>query len=566
MVSADSSPPSRLRLPPARRLLRLCADPAGPAALLLAALLALWLAYQVYGGQFMRGLSGFWLSDDSDLAQYISGFNAYVHEPWHWPLLRIESVNWPDGTLATFLDTIPLYALVLKLLRHGPDVRYSNPYVGWIMLCYLLQGAGAWWICREAQLRSWAALAALTVLLATFPALTFRIHHISLMSQWLLLFAFALYLRGSRLGRLAGGGWTALLIGGFYINIYLFSMLSLLFGADALRHLRNGGWRQALPALLGAPLLLGLSLWLTMLPLAPAGQSSEWGFGFYSMNLLSPIAGGDLLRFATPMATTGQGEGYNYLGVFLLLFTAGAIRLRQRHDGQFCRRHAVLLWMLALLALYALSNNVYLGAQPLYTLELPEWTRTVTDQLRASGRFFWPVGYAVVIFTVVSVQRHAGRARAAALLALLVGLQWWDLQGHHRSARNDVDAPQSSRVEAALWDAFLGPQVDTLMVYPPFGCGTSAGTQTILPTMRYAVKRQLKMSTGYVARLKKPCDNYAREIGAAQAPGTAFVFIKQDFPSLASVRQLLGEPPQSACVDANFAYLCKRQQGVEKTD
>lgn len=554
-ASASSGPaPSRLAA-----LLRLCRDPAGPAGLALAALLALAVAYAVFGLPFMRGLSSFWLREDGDITQYITGFNAFVREPWHWPLLRLESVNWPDGTLATFLDTVPLYALVLKLFAHGSGLPFRNPYPAWLMLCYLLQGAGAWWLCREARLRSWVALAVLTVLLATFPALTYRIHHTSLMSQWMLLFALALYVRGTRLDRLAGWGWTALLVLGFYVNIYLFCMASFLFAADLLRQWRRHSLLHVAPAALGAPLLLGLSLLVTMLPLASGGGGGEWGFGYYSMNLLAPFAGGKLLQWPHAIANGGQGEGFNYLGVFLLGFTLYALQLRRRHDPDFWPRHRALQAVLALLALYALSNAVYLGELLVLRLDLPEWAEEFTQQMRASGRFFWPVGYAVVVFTVITVQRYAGRWRAAALLLALAWLQLWDLQPHHEAARANTVLAAPSRIDQQQWNAFLGPDTASLQVYPPFGCGKSEATLTVLPAMRYAVAHQLPISSGYVARARKNCDNIPSQIARAAAPGTAFMFIKADFAAMEQAEQLLGGAASAQCVEGGMAWLCKRK-------
>jgi hypothetical protein len=538
-------------------LLRRLADPAGPAALVLAAALALAFACWLFTLPFMRGLTSFWQQQDGDIAQYLAGFNAYVREPWQWPLLHLSSINYPDGTLATFLDTVPLYALLQKLWQHGPGTPFRNPYPLWIALCYALQGAGAWWICREARLRSWTALLVLTLLLAAYPALGYRIHHTSLMSQWLLLFGFALYLRGTRMQQLAGAAWVGLLLLAFYINIYLCCMLGLLFVADWLRHARAGQRRGLLGAPLAAAVLLGTSVALTMLPLGANAGGGEWGFGFYSMNLLGPFAGGRLLQFKQAIANEGQGEGYAYVGVFLLAMMGHALRLRQRRDPAFWQRHRTLLVMLVLMTLYALSNTVYLSNTELFHVDLPGWTERFTSLMRCSARFFWPVGYAVILFTVITVQRLGGRRAPLLLLGLLV-LQFWDLGPHHQRTRETAYIAAPARVTAPVWEQFLGAGSKTLQVYPPFGCGKAPATLTILPTMLYAVKHELNMSTGYVARLKKPCDHYAQEIAASTAPGTAFVFIKTDFAQINEVEQLLGGKPAATCIEADFAWLCKR--------
>lgn len=535
---------------------RLTRHPAGAGGLLLTCLLALAYANWLYPTGYLRGSSTAWQHLDGDITQYIAGFNAFVHEPWHWPLLRITSMNWPSGTLVTFVDGIPLYALLLKFFSHGPDLPFRNPYGAWIAICYTLQGAGAWWICREAGNRSWSALAALTLLLVACPALTFRIDHTSLMSHWLLVFAIAIYLRSSRLGRLAWPAWSALIVCAFYINVYLFCMVSLLFAADCLRHLRPGHWRLAVLAPLVAYGALALSLTLTMLPLDSSTVQPEWGFGYFSMNLLAPLNGGNLVHFAQPIPHDGQGEGFNYLGVFFLALSLYAFWLSLRHDRRLWWRHGVFLLVALLCTAYALSNTVYLGPLKVAEWVMPPWSDPLTSQLRASGRFFWPVGYALMAFTVLTVARHA--PRAPWLFLALIVLHYWDLQPDFARSRRATSRPFETHLDEARWNAFFGKQTDTLYFYPPFRCGKNPPEQTVLPTMSYAAKHQLNLSTAYVARAIKPCDNYATEIAAARAPGNAFVFVKTEFPHIEDVQKMLGGADVSMCIEADFAYLCKR--------
>jgi hypothetical protein len=539
-----------------RRSLRQLLAAPGAGGALVAVLLSLSFARWLYSTAFLRGFGPFWESQNSDITQYIAGFNAFVREPWQWPLLHISSINWPTGTLATFVDTVPLFALILKLVHHVNPDGLTNPYGRWITICYILQGVGAWWICREANLKSWVALAALTLLLASFPALSYRIHHTSLMSQWILLFGFAIYLRSSRLGRIATGPWITLVVCAFYINIYLFSMLSALFAADIVRHFRQGSWRAALLAPVAAYGLLGLSLFATMLPLGAANGSAEWGFSYYSMNLMAPFAGGALLSWPHVIAHSGQGEGFNYLGVFLIALAVYAVRLRGRADGMFWSRHRPLLAILLVLVLYALSNTVYLGEAVVLQWWMPEWTQLITGQLRSSGRFFWPVGYAIIIFTVLTIGRHGGRWRGPLLLALVTGLQFWDLRLHHDSVRASVQQPAPALLDETRWSAFLGKATDTLYFYPSFRCGKNPANDTLLPVMQYAAKHQLNLSTGYVARAAKPCDGMAAEVAGANPRSAAFVFVRSEFTGRDAVEQLMGE--EATCIDADFAYLCKK--------
>jgi len=536
------------------------ARPSAAGGALLAICLSLLFAAWLYPDGFLSGQSAFWLRQNADITQYQAGFHAFIHEPWHWPLFRIESVNWPNGTLITFVDGIPLYAALLKLLRHGPDTPYWNPYGGWVVLCYAMQGLGAWWVCREARLRSWTALAVLAVLLASFPVFSYRVNHLSLMSQWLLVFGLACYLRGTRQGAQAWKAWAVLLVCAFYINIYLFSMLSGLFFADLARFARSAGWRGSARAVLASYGVLGLSLFVTMLPLPGAAGSSEGGFGIYSMNLLAPLAGGRLLDFGAAMASPGQGEGYNYAGVFVLAMFALALVLRRRAGAGFLPRHGALAAVLLLATLYALSNQVYAGQAHLLDLRMPSWTFIITGQLRASGRFYWLVGYAMVVVTVIMLARHGGRA-GAPLLALLAVLQLWDLAPSHAERRRQAGEGGPTMVQAAAWDNFFGAEATTLYFFPAFQCGKSPSDATLMPTMLYAAERGLRMSTGYVARAKSPCSVYDAVFRRAAGLGAVFVLARDDYPTIDSAVDFLGGPAVAHCITADYAHLCKRPPG-----
>lgn len=84
------------------------------------AISAVWLHW-LLPRRFVRGVSSYWQTDVNDVTQYLSGFNVFFSEPWAWPLLKVQRLNAPERTLATFVDVIPLYASGLKLVVPGDD-------------------------------------------------------------------------------------------------------------------------------------------------------------------------------------------------------------------------------------------------------------------------------------------------------------------------------------------------------------------------------------------------------------------------------------------------------------
>jgi Family of unknown function (DUF6311) len=533
--------------------------PDGIGGLIVALTIAVVWLWWLFPPGFVHGVSRYWQTDIQDVTIYLSGFNAFFSERWTWPLLKIEGLNVPDGTLATFVDIIPVYAVLLKLVV--PESRFPfNPFGYWIGLCYLLQAVGAWWLLREARLQRYVALIALTGFWLGMPALLLRsaFGHVSLASQWLIAFALALYLRGARTGRPALVAWTVLLAGAFYIHLYLFAMIGLVFAADAARFGTRLGWWRTLAVMLCPVATILVSLPLTMLPLPHAAVAG--GFGFYSMNLLAPVLGGGLLTGSITghrewLFVEGQYEGYNHLGAGVLALIMLGIVLRLHHDLRFFRRHWMLVAVLGLTSLYALANRIYLGPHLLLEWPVPSSLEWLFGTFRASGRFFWPAGYALVVFAVLTSTRLLPQRLGIGVLALALVLQAADFQPLFGRAALELQRPSSRILDSHLWDTALGSGLHTLYLLPKFGCGrTPAAQHGILAVQRYAAERRLSLSTGHMARYQPPCDTGEREITASDRRTSAYVFLRGEtnpvsdaFPSGARLQ----------CHELDIAVLCR---------
>ena len=536
--------------------------PDGIAGLAFVLALALaWMLWLLPPG-FVRGVSSYWQTDVTDATQYLSGFNAFASEPWVWPLLKIRSLNVPEGTLATFVDIIPLYASGLKVVIPRDRLPF-NPFGYWIALGYLLTAVGSWWTLREARLSRYGVLVVLSSFVLLMPALNGRVllGHVSLTSHWLILFGLALYLRSGRCGRPGLWPWAALLFAAFYVNLYIFVMTGLVFAADAARFVSSRGGLRTLGHLLLPPALILASLPLTMLPLPHVAERPEAGFGFYAMNLLSPfVDGGRLTSWMTRgrlWFIQGHYEGYNYLGVGLLFLVGVAIALRLRHDRTFFGRHSCLLVACALATAYAASDRVYVGHRLVLEWPLPAFLEWPVGAFRASGRFFWPVGYALACFAVVTSARWLPPRRLALVLALALGLQWFDLEPLRGIVRTGLARPAARIVDGALWDGALGPGVRTIYLYPKFGCGRGSNqTRGVLAVQRYAAERQLRLNTAYIARYHPPCDAGPREIAGTDPTASIYVFLLGEAVT-ASPERYFPAGARLQCRELDVAVACR---------
>lgn len=534
--------------------------PEGGAGLLLSLLMGLSFVLGVYGPEFVAGTSVFWRTEVRDVTQYVAGFNFYFSAPWLRPWFYFDALNYPQGTLATFVDAIPLYALLLKLLVPSTWAPF-NPYGVWVALCFGFQAVGAWWIAKALQQKSWMFLITLVLLLLSFPALLDRIGHISLMSHWLLLFALALYLQSVRQGEWPHKSWTALCFVAFFINIYFFVMVCGVF-ASAWLSTPQPNFRKAVQALLMPAAVIAIAAFLTLWPLPSGKPTPEFGFGFYAMNLAAPWAGGHWLPVPqsfglnpiagfTYIGGPGQYEGFNYLGLGVLMLMAfSAMRMLPS-----IWRHKALFGLLLVFAIYAVSDHVTLGQKTLMEFNYPAWLLPVTSQFRASGRFFWLVAYVLLVVSLYKTHQKLKAPQFTAVALLVLLLQATDLQGVYQGLQYRLHREDPPVITPEKWDAALGNSVRVVYAYPKFKCGQDT-QNSLLPLMKYASQRQLKLNTGYIARYTPDCADMSAEIAQSNPAVSAYAFSQGALPAGVAPASVFPRTWHVRCDAIDFAQVC----------
>lgn len=491
---------------------------------------------------FVLGRSDYWNTQVQDVTQYISGMTAYRNEPWHLPLLHIDSINWPSGTTVTFSDAIPLLALFVKLTNSlWPD----NVLGFWVLFCFLLLGASAFWAARQTT-SSWIVCAVFVALSIQMPALTYRLGHLSLMAHFLLVFAIGLYLKERKYQDVHAAAWATLVFASFYINLYITAMVLAVMLASA-GDLFLGGSRRHLWRYLTVPVPLALSFPF-MFGSGFGSGVQEGGFSFYSMNLAAPFIGGRVISFPWyAPGTAGQYEGFNYLGLGVLSLLVLAFSTR----GLAGRTFGSTLWIIcAGLVVYALSNDVYFGSWRILHWDVPAWIAPLTKIFRVPGRFFWPVGYVLALFAAIALSKLAVRhALIVAAVALMV--QFIDLRPvRFRYAQSAARAPEVVASEKDWAQRLLGR--DTIYLFPKFRCG-KAGIPDILPMQSLAAKLNKNITTGYLARYSPDCTATESEIAAAVLKRSVFVFSLTDY----SMKDAISLVPEAAvCQQKERWILC----------
>jgi hypothetical protein len=407
---------------------------------LAAAVGAVWAA-SLFDWGFVTGRHAFWqfpegtiAGSPDDMAQVLVGYLYYLQSPWHLPLFHVSALGMPTGTNVMYLDVVPIVALVGKVV-YSLTGATINLYGVYLFLCCVLPGVMMTLVLIAARIRYALAAIIAAVFANATPALLWRWGHVALMAQFLLIGALALYVFSLRrcIWRWLLAAWIFYLILTYLIDQFLFVMVGIVWFCTVIQRRINGlaTTREAF----GAGVL---TIALVTTVIAFAGQFGggsplpfSRGYGYYSMNLLSPIFPQDSGLFpklgGLIDATGGQYEGFNYLGLGLLLASLVVLSAEISWLRRNLRRHASLLVAFAGLTALAISHRVFAGHWLLFELPVPHYLVEALGIFRSSGRLFWLAGYAQMAIVIVLGFRRAQPVMVLCLVGAAI-LQLFDVQ------------------------------------------------------------------------------------------------------------------------------------------
>ena len=408
--------------------------------LVLAAIVGTIWAASLFDWSFVTGRHKFWEFPSGTIARSrldsatgLVGYFYYVQSSWRLPLFYVTALNTPTGANVIFTDLVPIVALVGKLIRSLTGTA-TNPYGAYLFLCFALPGVMMTLVLIAANIRyAFAAIIAASFA-DTTPALLWRWGHTALEAHFLIIGALALYLFSlkNRVWRGLASVWIAYLILAYLTNIYLFAMVGTVWACAIIQRRLD-----RLATTRGALGTAALTVALVMTVSALSGQFGTGTslpfdyYGYHSMNLLSPIMpqeSGLLPGLGGVIdATGGQYEGFNYLGLGLLLASLIAWPVEVTWLRQNLKRHAALFVAFAALTAFAISHRVFAGHWLLFELPLPHYINQVFGIFRSSGRFFWPIAYAQMAIVIVLSFRRATPLIVVCLASAAV-IQLFDVQ------------------------------------------------------------------------------------------------------------------------------------------
>lgn len=464
----------------------------------------------VYGFSTLNVTYDSWIYNgyiESDIIQRYAGWMFFRNSSWTMPLAVANNITQPAGMAITFTDSVPLAAVLCKLF--APILPQTFQYIGWYNLINcILQGGFAFLLVRHFNpSKLYCALS--SVLFVCYPIFAERLfRHDGLASQWLLLAALLCYFKAQR-GKWCGAGFALLCTLSAAIHIYFLPMLYALLLAAAISYIKSkkqfcqaGIWC----AVCGAG---SLFMMYQLGIITRGGDGTALGFGEYSMNLNALVnprsfdyySDGQYMKWSNILPVLPQNfkqyEGFNYLGFgvicVLLLMLGWLVYAVIKKDEAKARllsrlkRHWALAAVCLIMSAFAVSNVVAIGSDTLFKIPLPSFISYIGSVFRASGRFFWPASYLLLLSAVLFAANIAKpRLRNMAMVALII-VQLFDISPalyakHKYFASGAITA--ETVYETDEWRFFAENYDNALFVDPIFDYELAAGL------IRYNTKMQ----------------------------------------------------------------------------
>lgn len=450
-----------------------------------------------------------WQFNQHDSSTHFIGWAFFRHEPWTFPLGRIQSYVYPKGTSIVFTDSIPLAAFALKLFN--PLLAADFQYFGiWRLISYALQGLLGYLLIFRVTKNEFAGLAG-SLLFIIAPIFNSRIDHAALQSHWLILCALYLYLRKYSLNTHLL--WLGLLIVSALIHFYLLAMVITIWGAFLIRE-----WTttpipkrsQLIISLLGTLTLLTLLMWVagyfvSGMDVSPPPRSSG-SFGQRSMNLNALFNPGygisGLYIPKLPIISNEQWNGFSYLGVGMLLLLIISLYSLWGNFRLLFKKHFALSTTCLLLTCFAISNVVTFGEQILFEIPIPDWGLRKLNLFRASGRFIWPVNYILLTGGCAALAKKYSRQTTFFLLCLIASIQIMDLWSQHwRRSQLFENRPEycAYPLTSPLWQEFSKKYRHIAFIPPNFNWLDNQ-CDDYVHFAKLAITNGMTLNVGYLAR------------------------------------------------------------------
>lgn len=414
-----------------------------------------------------------WLGARFDPTQHYLGWAFFREAPWNFPLGLNPGFGMDIRSSIIYSDSIPLVAFLLKPFSSLLPETFQ--YLGaWLLLCFILQSVFGWLLTGLFTQDKIIRLIG-TGLFSFSPVLIWRIdQHVALVSHFLILAGLFLCLRKNKQHQFLL--WAILILSSALIQFYICAILLALWISSLVerrfsqKSLNN---ITALKEFFAIAILLLVTLWISGFFVINSKYSITNHYGLLRLNLLSLFDSGGWSYLLKDIKDTpivydqfkvilgSYYESYGYLGLGgILMFALSIVVGFNNRAGviHLLLRYRYLFLCLLILTIFAISNNIGIGPFNV-SFHLPKTLNSIASILRASGRFFWPAYYVILLASIYLLTKFLNRKLVIAILSLSLALQivdtypgWGPLRKSYMVQPSPTNPHVKDFLKSSFWD------------------------------------------------------------------------------------------------------------------
>lgn len=471
---------------------------------IVGSLIGMIVFFFCYGWQVLNVTDDSWLLNGQDISQHYIGWKFFRASEWHFPLGQIDGIIYPDVSSIVFTDSIPLFAIFFKIL--SPILPDTFQYFGiWGLMTYFLIGGISPVILRKSTENHWLCWIGGGFFCLSPYVLQRMYGHTALAGHWIILLAIAIWIYKPYFStfRRKTAAWMGLLITVSLVHIYFVPMIMIfMFGFCLQDLIENRQWKENLIFAVAA-VVADLGVLSAVGAFSESGSMAEKGLGLYSANINSLInpASYKTLLASLPMRN-GQGEGFGYLGLGILLLAGCALGIciaknKIKKQGAFGYSMAAVLCILFVLAW---SPEITLGLWTVFRIPYPSIILKVLEIFRASGRFIWCVGYIIMAASIMTVCRNFTKKIAYLCLGVALILQTADLHWMMLSKREHyTSSSQMASIQSEEWETLAQGKAH-LIILPYDAVEETYGSSASYEIANFAIDHEMTINYFPLAR------------------------------------------------------------------
>ncbi len=490
--------------------------------------------------------------NSGDTAQHVSGWYAFVNAPWQFPLLKTTLFDYPVGTNISLTDSIPLFALIFKMIRVLLPSGF-NYFSVFFIFCYVTQALAAVTLALSLKQKNILAVATFTLFAITMPILNTQIGaEDSLACQAFILFALALYFLNHE-GRLSLRQvhiYFCLIIGlSLLVHPYLTAMCYPFYlGVIFEYHKRCRSGKVILKYSLG---MHGVILLEFLFFGLGAGTQGVDGFGWLAMNLLSPFYGGILLHDQSVPIRAGQADVFCYLGLGLVFAIVFGLCLLKANFQKTLKQYLPLCVIGVLFFVYSIYGAIYFGTFKIAEFGVPHFF--LTYAFRSQGRFFWPCSYILLAFALAILLKKMPKV-SCFLLPVLFGVQIFDVSGYLLATKQTLEANMQAAPHNKDLIVKMISKSKIVIVYPEMACPGFGGDNWIAKVQLLSAQSGVPINTAYTAHYESGvnCQDQGSQFKALR-PALLVSPVDMASPTIQNILKV--DPARCQVVDQ--AYYCE---------